>query len=356
MPETAVLPSWGVVATIDEPPALAAAFVAHHLAVGAREVHVFLDRPNPETEALLRGVPGVVLRHSGDDGWVRGWKALRPARHETRQKYNATRALAEAGLDWLVHCDADEFVHPHRSFALDLASAGPEKAWIKLEVEERCFLHRRPRALFEGVFRSPWPDFEDDGAEIYGDRARFLNRGVAAHSAGKSCTRAAEGRVIGVHYPLAHWDDSRNTLPYRPSYNARLRHFDGLTPLHYILKMLRRATTEVRGQPIPHGAPRLAQMAAAARRVRNPEGLARLWWKVLGLRKPEAEALEARGMLTRGETGIEATVTELFGARVDLSPAAFDRALVVHQAELIDQLHDRLGFDPAPLMLSSETP
>ena len=356
MPETAALPSWGVVATIDEPAALTAAFVAHHLAVGAQSVHVFLDRPNPETEALLSGVQGVVLHHSGEDGWARGWKARRPARHEARQKYNATRALAEAGLDWLVHCDADEFVHPCRDFALDLASAGPEKAWIKLEVEERCFLRRRPRGLFEGAFRAPWPEFEEEGSALYGNRARFLNRGVAAHSAGKSCTRAVEGRVIGVHYPLAHWDESRNTLPYRPSYNARLRHFDGLTPLHYILKMLRRATTEVAGQPVPHGGPRLAQMAAAARRVQAPEALAQLWWKVLGLRKPEAEALEARGMLTRTDTGIEAAVAALFGTRVDLTPAAFDRALVAHEAELIDRLHDQMGFDPAPLMLSSGTP
>ena len=343
-------PRWGVVATIDEPAALVAAFVAHHLAVGAEEINVFLDRPNPEAEALLAGVEGVRLRHSGDDGWARGWKAKRPDRHQARQKYNATRALAETGMDWLVHCDADEFVHPRRPFAADLATAGEGKAWIKLEVEERCFLRRKPKSLFEGAFRSPWKGFEEEGEAVYGKRARYLTRGLAGHIAGKSCTRAGQGYTVGVHYPLPDWDESRSLLPYRPYYNARLRHFDGMTPLHYILKMLRRASREERGKPTSYGGSRSAQFEDAAKLAADPEALEKLWWKVQGLRPAEAKALEARDLLTRTDTGVEAVVAARFGDRVDLSPAAFDRALVRHEAALIEKARELWGFSALSLM------
>ena len=54
--------SWAVVATVDEPAPLVAAFVAHHLNEGAREVHLFLDKPDPETVALI----GTIEQHYAD--------------------------------------------------------------------------------------------------------------------------------------------------------------------------------------------------------------------------------------------------------------------------------------------------
>ena len=54
--------SWAVVATVDEPAPLVAAFVAHHLNEGAREVHLFLDKPDPETVALIRDMKGCKLK------------------------------------------------------------------------------------------------------------------------------------------------------------------------------------------------------------------------------------------------------------------------------------------------------
>jgi hypothetical protein len=345
------MPSWGVVSTVDEPAPLVAAFVAHHLAAGAREVHVFLDRPNPEAEALLADVAGAHVHQSGEDGWQQGWRKKRPVRHQGRQKYNATRILNETKLDWLVHCDADEYVRVERPLEWELEKTGPQKAWIRFEVDERCYLDEGPGAtIFEGAFRRKWDGFEKEGLLFYGTRKRFLNRGVGGHIAGKPIVRSGHGYAIGVHFPLSHWDSKVNDLPYRPSYNARLLHFDGLTPLHYILKMLRRATTKVQGQPVPYVAPRTAQFAAASDFADDPEGLRDLWWQVQGLRDYEAVELEEHGLLTRPDVPIAAEVDALFGSKVDLSPAEFDRALIAHEADLIARLHDTLGFDPAPLM------
>lgn len=351
MTETEAMPRWGVVATVDEPAALVAAYAAHHLAIGASAVHVFLDRPNPEAEALLAGVEKVFVHHSGEDGWVRGWRSKRPARHQGRQKYNATRILDETDLDWLIHCDADEYVNLERPLEWELARTGPQKAWLRLEVDERCHVSKAPGAdIFGGVFRRRWNGFKEEGLLFYGLRARYLNKGLAGHVAGKPVVRSGRGYAIGVHFPLSNWDSKVNDLPYRPSYNGRLMHFDGLTPLHFILKMLRRATTKVTGEPVPYVGSRRAQFDAAASRADDPVELLRLWWDVQGIRDYEAEELEAHDLLVRPEVTIAEETRALFGGRVDLSPAAFDRALVAHEAELIARLGAEFGFDPEPLM------
>lgn len=354
MTQSEEMPRWGVVATVDEPAALVAAYVAHHRAIGASEVHVFFDRPNPEAEALIGGVDGVFVHHSGEDGWARGWRNKRPARHQGRQKYNATRTLAETDLDWLIHCDADEFVSLARPLEWELAKTGEQKAWLRLEVDERCYLSKAPGAdIFAGAFRRRWDGFAEEGLLFYGLRARYLHKGLAGHVAGKPVVRSGRGYAIGVHFPLSHWDSTVNDLPYRPSYNARLMHFDGLTPLHFLLKMLRRVTTKVTGQPVPYVNSRTAQFNEAALRAEDPDELMRLWWDVQGLRDYEAEELAAHELLIRPQLAIAEETHALFGDKVDLSPAGFDRALIRHEADLIGRLHDAFGFDPEPLVSSA---
>lgn len=70
----------GVAALADEPGSLVAAFAAFHLAQGAAEVHICLDRPNPEAQDLLQGCRG--LSPCGGRGWLglqRGRRAARAA-------------------------------------------------------------------------------------------------------------------------------------------------------------------------------------------------------------------------------------------------------------------------------------
>ncbi len=344
--ESPDLPRWGVVGTMDEPAPLVAAWVAHHLAIGASEVHVVFDRPDPPTERLLHGVAGCFVHRSGEDGWAQHWKAKRPSRHQGRQKYNATRIANEADVAWMVHCDADEFIHLERPFEWELAKTN-EKAWLRLEVLERTFVPDvTGNDIFQGVFRKRWDGFEEEGQAFYGARAQLLNRGVSGHIAGKACMRTGQGYVMGVHHPTESWDAPGGTvtLPYRPSYNARLMHFDGLTPLHYILKMMRRALTQVKGDPVPYAEPRVAQFQEAAARARNPQALWDQWFAVQGVTEAEEMALVKRDLLHRIDCPVLGHAQALF-PELDFTSSGFDRLLLIHEAELIDRAKAELGFD-----------
>ncbi|MGO4852572.1 glycosyltransferase family 2 protein [Phaeovulum sp. W22_SRMD_FR3] len=349
MADEVKLARWGVVATMDEPAVLIAAWAAHHLSIGAEEVHICLDRPNPEAEALLAGMPGCHLHADGEDGWAGAWKRKRPIRHQARQKYNASRILAETGLDWIVHCDADEYIHPLRSFGRELGMVPEAKAWLKLEVGERVYLDPAPGPdIFSGIFRLKWQDFDEDGAEVYGEERAYLSKGLVGHAAGKPVVRSGHGYAIGVHFALRDYQATKLDLPYRSSYNAMLLHFDGLTPLHYMLKMLRRATTVVTGEKIPYVGARLAQFQTMADKAGDAEAMRDFWWACQGLRPDQVAGLDERHLLERVEHGIAATTRARFGDRVDLSPAAFDRQLIAHEAALIEKAREQLGFDITP--------
>ncbi|WP_406735637.1 glycosyltransferase family 2 protein [Thioclava sp. GXIMD4215] len=349
-------PQWAVVGLMDEPAPLMAAWVAHHVAIGAGEVHVVFDRPDPPTEALLRGVSGCFVHRSGEDGWALHWKARRPNRHQARQKYHATRIANETAMDWIIHCDADEFVHLERPLSWELEKTR-EKAWLRLEVLERTFVPGVTGGdIFQGVFRKRWDAFAEEGAAFYGPRARFLNRGVSGHIAGKACMRTGQGYVLGVHHPTEHWDAPGGTvtLPYRPSYNARLTHFDGLTPLHYILKMMRRALTQVSGAPVPYAAPRVAQFEEAARLARDPQALWDHWFAVQGMTEAEEVALVQRDLAERIACPVLSHAQALF-PELDFSPAGFDRLLLEHEEALVAKAKERLGFDAQAFLAEAFT-
>ena len=137
---------------------------------------------------------------------------------------------------------------------------------------------------------------------------------------------------------------AQGTLP-----GLRLLHFDGLTELHYLLKILRRAQGVVPGAPSRHGAARLMQIAAVAGRAGDAQRLHRIWRLAKTLDRPQAAALEARGVLSHDAPGIAQSVAAQLGFCPDLSPAAFDRALIVRERDLLESLRATFGFDPESL-------
>ncbi|MFD1881980.1 glycosyltransferase family 2 protein [Paracoccus pacificus] len=339
-------PSWGVVALVDEPAALTAAFVAHHLVQGASEVHVCLDRPDAETQDLLAGVGDVRVWIAGQDGWADSWQNQRPLRHQGRQKYMATHAYQASRADWMLHCDADEFLHQVRPLRTDLAHSDPNKHWRRLLVHERVFLSREtPAHIFSGQFRSDWKDRGDAAFEIYGFGARYLNRGLTGHVAGKAITRTGHPYALGVHFPLRDYHVTVNDIPYAPSKSVFLMHFDGLTPLHYALKMLRREMTVVKGPQVAYGDYRRAQYSDMAAAAGDPNAVRDMHWLCQGLSHRQVRALSRKKLLHDDAPDIPGAVRQVFGDKVDLSPAAFDRALIRREPELIARARDRYGFD-----------
>ena len=71
-------PTWGIVATVDEPPQLVAAFAAHYLALGASEIRLYLDRPDPAAQHLLGRLAGVHVTVCNDQHWAENPPGRRP--------------------------------------------------------------------------------------------------------------------------------------------------------------------------------------------------------------------------------------------------------------------------------------
>lgn len=102
-------------------------FVAYHLSIGFDHLYLFFDDPNDEGFNQYRNHPAVTaIRH--DAALRRLWMTTKAASYNyafadrevmARQVMNvdlALRMAQDAGIDWLLHIDADElFYTPHQS-------------------------------------------------------------------------------------------------------------------------------------------------------------------------------------------------------------------------------------------------
>lgn len=317
--------SWDVVATADEPAPLLAAFVAHHLGLGAGRVHLFLDAPDPEAEALLGSVPGVVLTVCGDAWWKAAGAAGRPATVTRRQQVNADHAYQRTGAGWLLHCDADEFLWPAADLEARLAAVPPEAGMVHLPVAERVWrAGEAAGAIFTPHFRLAQP----------GRGAALLDAGLSGHSAGKALVRVGRPYRMGIHAPRYDAGGAA-PVPRAAATGDAILHFDGLTPLHWVLKLLRRAMGPDAG-PEPDGSARRAQVGRVAALRGDGAGLRRLWQEVQALDARAEARLMAEDALVRIDTGIEEAVARLFPGVVDLSAEGFDRRLRARHAALIE--------------------
>lgn len=343
--------SWGVVAMADEPAALLAAWAGYHLDLGAAEVHLCLDRPNPAVQDLLAGVPGVQLHLDGADGWAFQGVGQRPRGQNARQKYHASRILAQTRADWLLHCDTDEFLFPTpvgESVPGILSRVPEDMTSVQVAVAERVQVHGRPTTdIFSGVFRLPWPRFADEGYQVYDALTlELLQRGLCGHSMGKAMVRAGRGLFIGVHHGLRSFDGTVRDAAVAQGTGLRVLHFDGLTRLHYLLKMLRYGAKDRAGNPASHARARWAQICAVNEEAHAEERLELIWQVAKTISPAQAQGLADRKLLRRWAPDIASRAALRVPGLSGLTPAAFDQALIAHEAALIANLQDRHGFDP----------
>ncbi len=198
---TSPLPSWGVVATVKAPAKDILNFVAHHLELGATHLWIYLDAPNPNAKAQLKAHPQVTPVSTGENYWIKS-RGKRPPMHQNRQTFNARHAYRRAQkLDWLLHCDVDEFLCPPRPVAELLR-----------ELPESCLTARvRPAEalapLDEGtephLFKSFIANKDDRSrvvAEIYPTFAPYLKGGFVSHVAGKIFLRTRQDDMkVKIH-------------------------------------------------------------------------------------------------------------------------------------------------------------
>lgn len=319
-------PSWSVVATVDEPAALVLAFVLHHLEIGAERVEIFLDAPNPEVQDLLHSVAQAGVTLCDEAFWAASARKRKPKLHPGRQIANANLAYARARTDWLLHCDCDEFVRDGHALIEDLAATGPSRSFLRLAMAERAYAGPETQALFDGIFRFPIDNFAEVGPPIYGDLVPLLKDGITGHKAGKGLLRTGLGVKMGIHAPEVR-------QPQRTAKGVRLLHFDGLTRLHYMIKLLRRAHEPAVKAPPRHGPARIAQFDRLRGLVKRPSEAAALVEQLKRLRPAQLDELRALGL-------VDERPFQPMGANplaADLSVAAIDRALRARYAAF---LHD----------------
>ena len=314
-------PAWAVVSTMDEPAPLVAAFAAHFLSIGASEVHIFLDQPDPEAEALLAGLPRVYLTVCDAAYWKVNKPRKRPEMHFSRQCRNAQKVYETTKADWLLHCDADEYVQDGEAVVAALTAAPDVALYMRLLVAERVTLAEEPQSgIFDGIFRHGIKDFGKFGPKVYGLLCDFFRDGVTGHLAGKAFNRVGAGLQISLHSP-------RGRQPHRVIKDTRLMHFDGMTRLHFMLKLLRRAHEPEGDANTRHGASRITQFEAFRESVHDPEHRDALVTLLKQIDADQAALLEAKGVLERSHFDPRPALAQ-FGLKVDLSVAAFDAYLL----------------------------
>lgn len=251
--------SWGVVATARETPEVLAAFVTHHLAAGAARIYLYLDDPQPRAVSMLSGLPGVTVLRCDADHWARLGKAQRPASQEARQTANAVDAYARAGVDWLAHIDADEFIMPHRDLGRELAMVPEIIDCVALPMRERVFRQEAPAdSIFDGLCRVPFERSRRAALALFGQAADYTMNGLVGHVAGKCLVRTgSDALLMGIHTPRPRPDRRRRArLIKLASTAAVLLHLDGFTRAHWVAKMLRYAAdsryTSIRSPLAPH--------------------------------------------------------------------------------------------------------
>ncbi len=195
------LPTWGLVATIKAPARDILNFAAHHLDLGAHRVHVYLDAPNPQAEAALRGHPKCRVIVCDDGYWRRRRKrAGRPDAHQPRQSINATHCLRRRPqVDWLAHIDVDEFLWPAIPLPEQLAALPDDTLSARVRpVEALAPDPDDPPAegvtWFKSCARLPGQR-RDETEAIYPGFGAHLNGGFLSHVAGKVFVRTGDPEV-----------------------------------------------------------------------------------------------------------------------------------------------------------------
>jgi hypothetical protein len=319
-------PTWAVVATVDEPAPLILAFAAWHLSLGASEVHLFLDRPDAETEAGLARLPGCRVTICNEVFWATSEKRKRPKLHVWRQGHNARMAYHSTKADWLLHLDADEFVRDATAMVTELARAPTDSVYMRLAVAERVWSPTSDDgSLFSGIFRHAMPDFASFGPQIYGDRVAFFRDGLTGHKAGKALVRTGLDIEMGIHSPAGR-------QPHRVLKTTRMLHFDGLTRLHYMIKLLKRAHEKPGRGSDRHGVSRVTQFQALRACMTDPTGRDALVEALKTLDDRQVQLLRRFGFLDERGFDPRPALQEL---APDLSAARFDADLRLRHADFL---------------------
>ncbi len=228
--------TWGVVTMVKEPPELVAIFASYYASLGAQEIFIFLDGDDPKARQLLAQIPNCRVEVMDDTFFRRNWDCAYPENSFRRQRLIATKAYREAKVDWMLFLDADEYLQAD-DFAQELADLPSDVDTISIPNGERVFsTEDTTPGLFGGLMLKPKHTRGYVARSLFGEeRLKYSDRGFCAHRFGKSATRTGKNIKLGVHAPQR-W---RGNIKRHVSQQSVICHFDGLTEIHWMLKLLR---------------------------------------------------------------------------------------------------------------------
>lgn len=323
--------SWGIVATVDEPASLVAAFVCHHLSIGAREIHLFLDQADPELTALIGHLPGVHITTAHQGFWDEINEGHRPKHIMKRQALITRIAYERAQTDWLLHCDADEFIADGDAFGAALAAQGPQVLALRLGVLERIHVEGSARnTIFDGVFRRAKHGVRRWGEAVYGPYQDFLTHGMTGHDIGKGVARTGRDLRLGIH--AAHWQ--KGGLVGAEIWPDMLLHFDGLTQYQFLRKLVMRAGEKGNlDNSARIGTHRSKQVRFVHDNMDAPAKLRAFADRLQVIDQASLRTMRRHGAVDMVRFDPRPAIAD-FGLRLMLSPGDFDAALSARDPQL----------------------
>ncbi|WP_189370893.1 glycosyltransferase family 2 protein [Tateyamaria omphalii] len=312
--------------TVKEPAALVLTNVLWHLHTGASAVFVFFDDPHDPAVNVVQAVPGCNVQVCDQMYWrKRRPNHGRPHMQMRRQTINANVAHNRCALDWLFHVDADEFIWQDGDFAGELEAHQNPEVELNIPVLERIFPKAGQANLFDGLFRVTSDLKEEAARDAFGLFTGFMKRGQYSHGAGKSGIRVGGGLRLGVHNATVPGREKWNRAPKQISRTARLLHFDGITPLHGILKILRHLRTPPNARNTIPQAHRQAQVDWMLERSETVTDGVAAHHMLFALTEDRQARLQRHGLLCKVPFDPASTI----GAEApDLSPSEFDADVV----------------------------
>jgi hypothetical protein len=89
----------------------------------------------------------------------------------------------------------------------------------------------------DGLYRCRSPRVQEIGPYVYGENWAFFSRGLLQDGPGKSIMRVGAGLDVNIHSPNnPQTATSAQLETFKGSY---IIHYDGLTPFHWALKLVR---------------------------------------------------------------------------------------------------------------------
>ncbi len=230
-------PTWSVAATVAEPVELLVAFAAYHRELGAQQIFLFLDDPRPGDVEVLTSIPGVQAIVCDESYWQARLGQPRPDGLTRVQRINVNYAYGLTSSDWLFHIDADEFIYAERPLHEVLKEVPETVDVLQVQNVERAYRPNETEQTYTNLFRLPFEGARAQERALFGSAMSFLNKGLTAYTIGKVCCRVGRHLKIGLHHANSRSD--RGNPSTRPADALLLAHFDGVTPLNWMGKLLR---------------------------------------------------------------------------------------------------------------------